>query len=613
MKTFNSYLIYLTKSLLRSFYFYVSTFLYFIVLIFMMYILPIILDAELIVVTRYIYFFTMIIFFAIFNVASIVAIIFRQSIDDGSELILQSKPISRSILAYTKITLFFLVSVIIACISSLACIFTSFSFYGGKEIAKILSTNVLIGTVLIYCFFGGVSILACMFFKQLTTIVVTVSLFLVMMFYSMVASQIFMSITKYLRVNEHLYLNPVSLVIRDENSNSLSYKGGVAGAINNSSGYITNQIYNDIKPEENVSASKFLQYKWNDVVRKTNFIDYINTNLAYQLASIYTDPPQSYLLQPIASLSYLLRSSNSFNIKVNFDTQQDTSTINKLINFKYNQIDYVVTNTTGVYFSHLDAQKLIKTNILNTTNEGTMNYFDDETLLPSSYNLITQEIQWTKFTSDLTSLQSFVDHYLSTTYQTLIQRFNKIFSDLLQMNINPLSVYTSLFNVLNIQDFIKQNIMTPQNYNVDKNIERVLNKTASQLSKFQYLASLCLQNQSQLNVSNEQLTILANTLMIKTSDDIDTTGIITLALPVNQIISIIPELIKDPSKISNYLNYLYISSPVFSSIETDNLTTFNFVTISSYYNMTALILSWFSVSAVLLIIAIACYFKHDFH
>lgn len=159
------------------------------------------------------------------------------------------------------------------------------------------------------------------------------------------------------------------------------------------------------------------------------------------------------------------------------------------------------------------------------------------------------------------------------------------------MNINPLSCYTSLFNVLNIQDFIKQNIMTPQNYNVDKNIERVLNKTASQLSKFQYLASLCLQNQSQLNISNEQLTILANTLMIKTSDDIDTTGIITLALPVNQIISIIPELIKDPSKISNYLNYFYIGSPVFSSIETDNLTTFNFVTISSYYNMTALILS----------------------
>lgn len=611
MREFASYLSYLTRTLLRSFYLYVSIFLYFLVLIFMIYILPVILDLQLIVVSRHIYFFVLIIFFAIFNVVSVSTIIFRQSIDDGSELILQSKPLRRTTLVYCKIMLFVIVSVVVACLSSAACIFASFTFYGGKEIARILSINILLGTIVIYCCFGGISILICMFFKQITTIIATVSIFLVMMFYSMLANEIFMSVSKYLNQHEKLYLDPVSLVLTD-NKNNLSYHGGAVGSINVSKNYINSQIFNEIKPNADVSPNQFLQYKWDTVEQKTNFIPYLYTNLVYQLASIYTEPPESYLLQPFANLSYLLNSSNSFNLKINFNSNGlDEQTKAQLITFNYNQNTYVLTNSTGVYFAKPSnlISKLIKTDIENYYNNGPINYFTDQTPLPIGYDIFNNKVEWTTIGYDTIALQQFIDQYFSDEHQLLIKYMNSIIDSTGKTKMNPVSYYVSLFNTLTIQQFINDKQMTAQNYTSKNNIEKILSTTAIQLSKFQYLSSLCLQNSSSLSITEQQKALLANALMLVT-DSQTNSNVIALAFPMSKITSILEEIKNNPSKITNYL---YITSPLFSVIELDNLLTFNFVSVDSYYNMTELISGWIAVSAILLLFSIACYFRHDFY
>ena len=54
------------------------------------------LDTKLSYITSYTYFFIILVMIAMTNVSSLIYAIFRKSIDDGSELIVISKPITRT-------------------------------------------------------------------------------------------------------------------------------------------------------------------------------------------------------------------------------------------------------------------------------------------------------------------------------------------------------------------------------------------------------------------------------------------------------------------------------------------------------------------------------------
>mgnify|MGYP003310909607 CR=1 FL=1 len=242
-------------------------------IIFLIYFLPIILNLKLIVLTRYVYFFMLLMMFGVFNAANIVAFIFRQSIDDGSELIMQTKPVKKTSLAYSKILVYIITILSIAVIETILCAFTSLTYYGGHDIAQALCLNIFLGTILVYILFGGICVFLCLYLKQIIAVISSVSIFLVFMIYSLIANQIFMSIPKYILKTDNIYLDPISLVT-DNNQAGLDYHGGILGSINSSGNYITKDLYSEIVPDNSIKPENFLQYKWNETVKQKNYEAY---------------------------------------------------------------------------------------------------------------------------------------------------------------------------------------------------------------------------------------------------------------------------------------------------------------------------------------------------
>ena len=585
------YLKYLANNLFKNIFFYFSTACTIFVTTFLLFGLPVILESHLNVIMNYIYFFILIILFQVFHAANLVTIVFRQSIDDGTELILQSKPITRTKLVYTKI-LFFLVSVLtITAINAIITSFTIIYSYGGVEIGTTLVKNMVSGTIIVYSLFGSLAILLCMAFKQLTTIMFVVGAFLIMMIYSLISNQIFMSVSKYLRKKENIELAAISLVNKDKN-NKLSYAGGTSAAFNGTTNYITKEIYSRLDIDKTTNPTEFLQYKWNKTIKNNHFIPYLYTNFVYQLATVYTQVPQSYLDRPFASLSYWIRSSNSFNLNLKFTNPTDFG----IMSAEINNVNYSLANNSSMFFTDKNGNP-ISNRIQNTSNKGQIDSFDETTPLP--LNLIDSTVNFLNLDYSQESLKLFVDNYLSTKQLTLISIMNKFFEQL-EDKISPLSYYVSLFNYLNLNNFINQKEMSLVNYKEKHNLQKIFDSTTIQTSKFQYLAFEALKNKDTLNLSNAQVDILANALGVSTNQTVS-----NVVLSIIQLDKISPEYLKNAD--------FYLTTPFFKLIDSDYLTTFNFVDVETFYNYNSLLTSWMVVSFSFLGIATICYFRHDFY
>lgn len=585
------YLKYIANNLFKNIFFYLSTVCTIFVTTFLLFGLPAILDLHLNVIMNYIYFFILIILFQVFHTANLVTIIFRQSIDDGTELILQSKSITRPTLVYTKI-LFFLISILI--ITSINIFITSFTIlysYGGLEIGITLIRNIAVGTIIVYLLFGSLAILFCMTFKQLTTIMFIVGSFLILTIYSLISNQIFMSVSKYLRKKENIELSPISLVSKNKN-NKLLYAGGAAASINNTNNYITKEIYSKLETDKTNNPSDFLSYKWNNTIKKNHFIPYLYTNFVYQLATIYTQVPQNYLDKPFSSLSYWIRSSNSFNLNLKFSPLNNF----EIMNVNINNNLYSLSNNSTMIFRDKN-NNVISDKIKNQFNKDEINYFDDQTKLPSK--LINSYVEFINLDYSQESLKLFVDNYLSQNQLTIISIMNKIFEQF-ENKLNPLSYYVSLFNYLNLNNFISNKEMSLMNYKESSNLKKIFDETSIQITKFQYLAFETLKNQKNLNLSNNQIDILTKILGVSTNE------------PISNIVLSIIELDKISIEFLKKGDF-YFTSPFFKLIDNDYLTTFNFINIETFYNYNSLIASWIVVSLLFLGIATICYFRHDFY
>lgn len=588
------YLKYLTTNLFKNIFVYFSTVFAFVITVFVLFGLPSILKLSLDIISNYIYFFILVMMLGVFNVSTFVSAIFRQSIDDGSELILQSKPISRTLLAYTKIVLFLLVILIVSLFNSLLGYFTTFYTYGGVEIGKTLALNFFLGTIAVYSFFGSLAVLFCMFFKQIVTIILTSGVFMLLMIYALIANNIFMSVSKYLRRNDNLYLTPVSLVLQESN-NELSYYGGASGAINSSNNYITPYIYEKLNLNNNdIKANQYLQYKWQQTIDNNNYLPYIYTNFIYQLGKIYTNKPASFAEQPFSSLSYLMRSSSSFDINLKFRSIESLTAESPLI-LTYNNESFYLTNNTNVTFVNSKTQQTYSTSIITSTNKGQVSFFSSETLLPVAYinnQVVQSKFDYSQNNNLINTLKLFANTYLSDNILPNLQ--NKF---------NYLSLFATYFNSLNLQRYINENQMSLVNYQETQNITKILDDTSRQITKFHYLSFLTYKNKEQLNLSDKQIESLVNILNLNQSNSAINKSISSVIVPIDKL---------NDSDILNSESF-YSAMPFFDLINSDFLNTFNFVDVSNFFQSWALISSWMLASSVLLCIATMFYFKHDFY
>ncbi len=576
--------------LFRSIFVYITWALYFLVLIFLFYLLPIMLDTKLSYITSYTYFFIILVMIAMTNVSSLIYAIFRKSIDDGSELIVISKPITRTSIIWAKIILYLMITSIVASITALISYLTRFTNYSNVTVSTELAKNTFIATIVIYLLFGGIASILSIFMKQVGSLICLLSIFILLMIYSVISNQIFMSIPKSLKYKQGLYLSPISLVQTDK-ENDLSktnYHWGANASINSNNNFMTLEFYN--KQNFGVSPNNYLQHSYNKSVESNNFYVYLWTNIVYQLTSIYTWPSDYYLESSYYSLSSVLRSSNSYNIRLDFETNTLLNKDNNFIRINYANQQYYLLNN---YLSYaIDA----KNNSIYLSN----NYIDSISgPIKQSTNLILPAIDFvnnamSRYQIDWTNSNQFIENYFNSNVLKLIE----------QLKTKAINFWFSVFISNNLQEFIDSTNQTP-NY---QNLNAIMQKSFYQLDLFQKLSTNALlknaSNDSSIN--SELYNCLSNFYLPQIGSN--------QSLPINQANYALVYPIKDWNKLNLYNSkeYMINYQPLYYLINANEIPTFNFVNVSTFFNYYVLISVWSTLGLLSFAIGSLLFFRFNF-
>lgn len=573
-----------------SIFVYITWALYFLVLIFLFYLLPIMLDTKLSYITSYTYFFIILVMIAMTNVSSLIYAIFRKSIDDGSELIVISKPITRTSIIWAKIILYLMITSIVAGITALISYLTRFTNYSNVTVSTELAKNTFIATIVIYLLFGGIASILSIFMKQVGSLICLLSIFILLMIYSVISNQIFMSVPKSLKYKQGLYLSPISLVQTDK-ENDLSktnYHWGANASINSNNNFMTLEFYN--KQNFGVSPNNYLQHSYNKSVESNNFYVYLWTNIVYQLTSIYTWPSDYYLESSYYSLSSVLRSSNSYNIRLDFEPNTLLNKDNNFIRINYANQRYYLSNN---YLSYaIDA----KNNSIYLSNS----YIDSMSgPIKQSTNLILPAIDFvnnaiSKYQIDWTNSNQFIENYFNSNVLKLIE----------QLKTKAINFWFSVFISNNLQEFIDSTNQTP-NY---QNLNAIMQKSFYQLDLFQKLSTNALlknaSNDSSIN--SELYNCLSNFYLPQIGSN--------QSLPINQANYALVYPIKDWNKLNLYNSkeYMINYQPLYYLINANEIPTFNFVNVSTFFNYYVLISVWSTLGLLSFAIGSLLFFRFNF-
>ena len=284
---FFNYVKFLYDTLLRKWSFYITTVFYLFLLCLIMYILPVVMDKNLIIVSKYTFIFMIVILFAVLSVSTIAIQLFRAGIDDGSEIIIIAKPISRSSIVWGKLFVFLTLSLAISGIASFLCCFTIWTEYGGKVIGDSVTLGAFVGTLVIYLIFGSIAVMLSLVVKKLGTILITIGLFCVLIVYGMVASFTINTPAKQLVDDQSVNLRATSLVQKNNQTNQLGYTWGTIATHNGQ--VVTQQYLNEtLGQNAHINPGDYLSTKWKEASDNPGFDAIMYTNFLYQFVNLYT-------------------------------------------------------------------------------------------------------------------------------------------------------------------------------------------------------------------------------------------------------------------------------------------------------------------------------------
>lgn len=245
MKT---YFKFLANAVFRRFTLWIIGVIYMVVIIALMVIIPIISNVFYLIMYTMTFAFVQVIFLyitAIFS-ALIAVYVFKIFSDDGTELLINSKPISRNKTVIVKFLVFILVSLFFAFFSSLAVFFVFLLPNIVYTTVFHLWLAIIVGNIICMLFFGSISVAFCLWFNKIVVIVINVVLCVLMVIYSTVILSVAPDPASKLSSNQHLtsiscnYVNrnnqvvytnalmPLSINMDDLNSiKKITYQGQI--------------------------------------------------------------------------------------------------------------------------------------------------------------------------------------------------------------------------------------------------------------------------------------------------------------------------------------------------------------------------------------------------
>lgn len=597
-------------------------------------------DKNLIIVSKYTFIYMIVLLFAVLSVATIAIQLFRAGIDDGSEIIIIAKPISRSSIVWGKLTVFLGLSLLISGIACFLSIFTLWTPYGGKVIGDSLILGSFLGTMVIYLLFGSIAIMLSLIVKKLGTILITVGLFCVLIVYGMVATFTITTPSKKLTDNENVGLQAVSLVQKSDKKNELNYQWGSLAKNNNQ--LIDAHYLHQIEPNnQKITPGNYLQTKWDEAINNQSYKGVMYTNFLYQFVNLYALNWSEQFNVPFTIYQTIVSSNASPYIDLNFKNvnlnqkDQDNTFANSLLGLTY----YYPSNNNGV--NKVETQNYYLTNNIKFASANVVNRTPILTDYGTDYaqgaitNMNTEVIHlpWVDFSKPQLNLNDYLkmteisanstaanpyEDFINTFFNPqVIKVIDAISAQLVKhgIELNPLSYYASIFSMY---DLIQDGSLPPNLLFSKQNLKNLLNRIATQVTIFQYWTYLALTHMSQDNNYDLQNARLQHLMMYclmpsNTKTFAHKNNVATLLMTPNNLLFNLKVYQNNPQQaIINLKQALYGIYPFFTLTQQKDLVSFTIVKGANFYNMPSLVAGWVIVSFGFMFIAMALYARRDF-
>lgn len=240
----------------------------------------------------------MFLMFCISMVGSFLAIeIFRTSIDDGTELLTVSKPISRKEVVMVKLTIFLLFIIVISILSLGIAGFMFLNPLGNKNDNVKILIGIFVATLINGVIFGSIATLLSLFCKKIISLLITLSITFILMVYSMLSSFVVKSpITKMQQDGNGLKLTSL-IDYKYNEQNKVWTLDLIQGA-------------SVISMDEKIKTPSQLwtKYSSNKSYLLSSYFDF-----GYQLSSLYT------LSEPNQDIKKSIQTMSFFNTPVSFE------------------------------------------------------------------------------------------------------------------------------------------------------------------------------------------------------------------------------------------------------------------------------------------------------
>ncbi len=193
--------------------------------------------------------------------------LFRTNIDDGTEILIISKPITRREILVSKFAIFITTILFVAVIEALFTLFANFNPLATWSDISILSLGSFVATIIDSFVFGSISIITSIYIKKIGSLLISIGLAFVLMLISSLASIVSTTPMKFIQ-DQGMIISGATLV-----------KVNDGGSVDMANGaYI---MPPPTEKQEDISDI------WKAAFQKSAYPNYVNFDFAYQLSTIY--------------------------------------------------------------------------------------------------------------------------------------------------------------------------------------------------------------------------------------------------------------------------------------------------------------------------------------
>ena len=652
------YIKFLLSTLFKKWSIYISIGLYTLVSLMIFFVIPVAMKINVIQAVQNTTIMVMYILVGAIVGSTIATQLFRDGIDNGSEIIIFSKPITRSNIIWSKLIVLNFLIILISTITMILAFFTGLSKWHAYN-TGLMGAGALIASLVILMIFSSIGILASLFLKKVGAILLTTGVSLIMMLYTFIATIVSVAPSTYFSSNG-VNVKPVSL---------LKKQGFIQNQqpVNN----VPNTQNNNDDTKQDFSNETALNYNWFALAELNNVILTSQTPSSFDPSSPVTKEPQAYLSTMWRSAihnkfwlnfqysDFISQFISLFNLSVNrffngapanylttnggllqgflYKFSPVNSQLNQENNdylLKQNFMGLTVNNTlnTNNPFNPLNPnQQTIKTNYLLSQNYQIEFYFPNliksDGLYLTRYGLeksgnlyINNNIQLQSFTNPADFSSTLVNQTYNANNLESIKTFVNTFYNanvlnyINKLDLSPINNYqkfpsyyaTYFFN----QILLNNKISNIQNFLKLSNVEqyKLMSIFNNDFYNFQYLTFLALESQKDLNFNNLLDQAMLFNLGLPNEGSSFTFSFLAgkqtlfnnFTLPLN-----------NPLKV-DALKYIITYTPPFSLLASLYFQSVNVISPYSIYNVAALVSCWIILSLIFMMIALAIYAKKDF-